>query len=99
MFTIVTLVPFATGSVGVVNTYGSWLFVICVVAIEVFGVAIEVVGVTIEVAGVAIEVIEVIEVVGLAIEVVGVDALVVDERVVILKTPAVGVGDAGQTKS
>ena len=79
MFAIVTLVPFATGSVGVVNTYGSWLFVICVVAIEV-------VGVTIEVAGVAIEV-------------VGVDALVVDERVVILKTPAVGVGDAGQTKS
>ena len=72
MFSIVTLVPFATGSVGVVNTYGSWLFVIGVVAIELVGVTIEVVGV---------------------------DALVVDERVVILKTPAVGVGDAGQTKS
>ena len=72
MFTIVTLVPFATGSVGVVNTYGSWLFVIGVVAIELVGVTIEVVSV---------------------------DALVVDERVVILKTPAVGVGDAGQTKS
>ena len=72
MFTIVTLVPFATGSVGVVNTYGSWLFVIGVVAIELVGVTIELVGV---------------------------DALVVDERVVILKTPAVGVGDAGQTKS
>ena len=86
MFTIVTLVPFATGSVGVVNTYGSWLFVIGVVAIEVVGVTIEVVSVA-------------VEVVGLAIEVVGVDALVVDERVVILKTPAVGVGDAGQTKS
>ena len=51
MFAIVTLVPFATGSVGVVNTYGSWLFVICVVAIEVAGVAIEV----IEVVGLAIE--------------------------------------------
>ena len=51
MFTIVTLVPFATGSVGVVNTYGSWLFVICVVAIEVVGAAIEV----IEVVGLAIE--------------------------------------------
>ena len=72
MFSIVTLVPFATGSVEVVNTYGSWLFVIGVVAIELVGVTIEVVGV---------------------------DALVVDERVVILKTPAVGVGDAGQTKS
>ena len=51
MFTIVTLVPFATGSVGVVNTYGSWLLVICVVAIEVVGAAIEV----IEVVGLAIE--------------------------------------------